>query len=445
MAVRWHKRYLPRGLYGQAALIVLGPALAFLLVFSVVLAQRHFEAVTEQLSDAMALELAHVRSVVNASADRAEGLDRVAALAQALEIRLAFTEPPAGGYGPARRNLNDISGLTIISRLPEALPGVRFIDLAGDTQSVKVVMSTDHGDLAAQFARRRIAPKNPQKLLNPIMLAGVLLVAITYLFMRRQLRPIRQLAKAADAFGKGQLLPYRPQGAAEVRAAGSAFLAMRNRIERHIEQRTLMLSGVSHDLRTPLTRMRLQLSMLEPGPEIEALQRDIDEMRAMLDAFLDFARLDMTEALATTDVVALARAVAADAVRGGQAVEFQSEQAEGSSPVAPVRALALRRALANLLANARRYASRCRMSVVAGPASLRFVVEDDGPGIPPERREEALRPFTRLEAARNQDRGSGVGLGLAIAMDVARSHGGTLRLGESADLGGLRAEIVLAR
>lgn len=445
MAVRWHKRYLPRGLYGQAALIVLGPALAFLLVFSVVLAQRHFEAVSEQLSDAMALELAHVRDLVAQSPDRVEALARAAPLASALEIELAFVEPPEGGYGPHRRHLHDISGLTIIGRLPEALPGVRFIDLAGDTQRVTVVLSTDHGDLAAQFARRRIAPKNPQKLLNPIMLAGMLLVAITYLFMRRQLRPIRRLAKAADAFGRGQSLPYRPQGAAEVRAAGSAFLAMRNRIERHIEQRTLMLSGVSHDLRTPLTRMRLQLSMLDPAPEIEAMQRDLDEMEAMLDAFLDFARTDMTEALARTDVVALAEGVVADAVRAGQAVEFRGEQTVGVSPVAPVRALALRRALANLVANARRYASRCRVSVALAPSSLRFIVEDDGPGIPPERREEAMRPFTRLEASRNQDRGGGVGLGLAIAMDVARSHGGTLRLGESDDLGGLRAEIVLAR
>jgi len=445
MAVGWHKRYIPRGLYGQAALIVLGPALIFLLVFSFVLAQRHFEAVSEQLTDAVAMELGHLLELVDESPGQEEALDRVARMARALELELSFAETPAGGYGPDRRKLFDISGITVVEEMREALPYIRHIDLTQGEERVEIVIGTAHGDLAVEFSRRRIAPKNPQKLLNPIMLAGALLVITTYLFMRRQLRPIRRLAKAADAFGKGQSLPFRPQGAAEVRAAGNAFLAMRARIERYIEQRTLMLSGVSHDLRTPLTRIRLELSMLETRPEVAAIERDLREMEDMLDAFLDFARSDTLDDLSETDPVALARDLFDDAQRTGHAVELHVRGDGAEAVTLPLRRLAVRRALANLLSNARRYGNRVRLCVEISPAHVRFAVEDDGPGIPAERRDEALRPFTRLEEARNQDRGGGVGLGLAIAMDVARSHGGTLRLGQSGDLGGLKAEIILAR
>lgn len=444
MKFRLHKRYLPRGLYGRAALILIVPVIVVLIVFSVAFIQRHFEAVSEQLTLGMGLELGLVLETVAGSPDRATAEARIAPLARALEIDLRFADPGRPG-GEDRRDLFDISGITVISEMRQNISGIRHIDLALPGERAEIVMTTPLGDLVAEFSRRRVATKNPQRLLLPVVIASVLMTLVTFVFMRNQLRPIRRLAKAADAFGKGQSVPYRPTGAIEVRAAGNAFLAMRARIERQIEQRTLMLSGVSHDLRTPLTRIRLELSMLEPGPEIEAIARDLREMEAMLDAFLDFARSDTLEELAPTDPVALARSVAEDAHRAGQDVIFHATGEGAGAVELPLRRLALRRALANLLSNARRYGGRCRLGVEIGPANVRFIVEDDGPGIPPGRREEALRPFTRLEEARNQDRGGGVGLGLAIAMDIARSHGGTLRLGQSDDLGGLKAEMILAR
>ena len=236
-------------------------------------------------------------------------------------------------------------------------------------------------------------------------------------------------------------MPYTPAGAAEVRAAGTAFVDMRNRIERQIETRTLMLSGVSHDLRTPLTRMRLALSMLEDEDRIP-LERDVDDMQQMIDAFLSFAKGDSEGEPQKVDPIALARTIVEDAQRGGQPVKLAEVEGEG---LVTLRPPAMRRALDNLITNAVRYGQRAEVSVRLSDKSLRFRVEDAGPGIPEDQRAAAQRPFVRLDPARNQNTGSGVGLGLAIATDIARSHGGVLRLGRSEKLGGLRADIVIAR
>ena len=237
-------------------------------------------------------------------------------------------------------------------------------------------------------------------------------------------------------------MPYKPSGASEVRSAGNAFLDMRSRIERQIEQRTMMLSGVSHDLRTPLTRLKLGLAMIESGPEVEDLTRDVEEMERLLNEFLSFARSDALDDLIEVDSEELVRDVIEKSGRGGGAVSIGTIEGQG---VAMLRPVAVTRALDNLVGNALRYGTRAVVSLHVAPRFLRISVEDDGPGIPENLREEALKPFSRLDASRNQNRGSGVGLGLAIASDIARRHGGTLRLEESADMGGLRAVVILPR
>jgi two-component system osmolarity sensor histidine kinase EnvZ len=272
---------------------------------------------------------------------------------------------------------------------------------------------------------------------------GVLLSVIAYIYLRNQLRPITRMAVAAEEFGKGRIVPYTPSGATEVRAAGRAFVEMRGRIDRQTQSRTMMLSGVSHDLRTPLTRLRLSLSMLDDD-EAAPMLRDVEEMQHLLDSFLDFVRDEAEDARVQADAVALVSAAVEDARRAGRDVTLDLQTTE-EEPVMRLRPMALRRALDNLLGNATRYGTRAVVSVRITPKAVTIAVEDDGPGIPPEAREQAVRPFVRLDPARNQDRGSGVGLGLAIVADVARAHGGTLRLGESARLGGLRAEIRIAR
>ena len=255
------------------------------------------------------------------------------------------------------------------------------------------------------------------------------------------MRPITRLARAAEAFGRGRHLDYRPAGAVEVRAAGNAFLDMRARIERQIDQRTLMLSGVSHDLRTPLTRLKLGLSMLD-DEDREAMEQDVTDMERLIDEFLDFARGASEGEAKPVDPVALVAQIVEDMRRAERDVTLYLAEGEGT---VALRSAGIRRAVENLVNNAVRYGTRAEVSVLLTDKSLRIRVEDDGPGIPKERREEAVKPFVRLDTARNQNLGSGVGLGLSIATDIARAHGGMLRLGESERLGGLRAELVIGR
>jgi two-component system osmolarity sensor histidine kinase EnvZ len=265
------------------------------------------------------------------------------------------------------------------------------------------------------------------------------------LFLRNQVRPIRELAAAAEAFGKGRSVRFRPAGAEEVRRAGAAFLSMRQRIERQLEQRTRMLSGVSHDLRTPLTRMKLALAVAEDTPEKAELVHDVNEMERMIEGFLAFARGEAGEEAAEADPVELAEEIGVEVRRGGREIAVASVSDTPEDRQIVIRRTAVKRALQNLVDNALAHGERVALSVRLLAKSVEFAVEDDGPGIPEAERENALRPFVRLDEARNQNRGGGVGLGLSIAVDIARSHGGALELGRSERLGGLRAVLRLPR
>ena len=433
------KQALPRGLYGRAALILIVPIVTLQLVVSVGFLQRHFEGVTGQLTSALGHDLRLVGDTLSEAGPQA-----AADIAGRLDMGVIAREAPDWvGETQARRRWYDYSGREVIATLNAMEPDIGWIDLAANDRRVFLSLEGPDAPLVLEIDRRRVSASNPHQLFVLMIFTGILMTAVAYLFLRNQLRPIRRLARAAEAFGKGRMEPYKPAGALEVRAAGRAFLDMRARIERAIEQRTMMLSGVSHDLRTPLTRMKLALSMLEDAPEAADLMRDVTEMEALLTTFLDFARSDALDDPEPVDLLALAREAGGDAARLGR-----GEVAlvlPGKAPVVALRPQAVRRALGNLLSNALRYGTQARLSLAIMDRSVRFTIEDDGPGIAPEDRAEAVRPFARLDQARNQDRGSGVGLGLAIANDIARGHGGTMRLSDSEDLGGLRVDLVLAR
>ena len=439
---------MPRGLYGRAALILVLPIAVMQLVIAVVFIQRHFEDVTRQMTDNLVLDLKLVLAQVDAGRDAAAALTDTAGLQDALNMTVALENRPDGAQGKLlargfRRFPYDLSGRTVIRRLKARMPAVTAVDLSRSIREVDLVIGSRHGPVLMTFDRRRVSASNPHQLLVLMLLTGVVMTGVAFLYLRNQLRPITRLAAAADAFGKGRIEPYQAGGAIEVRAAGNAFLDMRNRIERQTLQRIQMLSGVSHDLRTPLTRLRLGLSLQEPTQEIEEMVRDVADMEALVTAFLDFARSDTLDDPEEVDPAVLAsEAVEQGARGGGQVTLFE---VSGQIETLVLRPLAIRRALANLIGNALRYGNRAEVSLTVSERMVRFTVEDDGPGIPQDQRDEALRPFIRLDAARNQNRGSGVGLGLSIAADIARSHGGTLRLGESVRLGGLKADIVLAR
>jgi two-component system osmolarity sensor histidine kinase EnvZ len=427
MFFQWLKQYLPRSLYGRAALIMLLPVVVLQLVVIVVFTQRHFEDVTLQMSNTVARELKLVL------------LDDPDIARQVLQIKVNDVEM-AALEAPNQRPWYDFSGIVITRRLTELMPQIKVVDLSAD-KVVRLVVETPNQAKEISFDRRRISADNPHQLFVNMLFFGVLFTFIAMIYLRNQLRPIKRLAVAAEGFGRGRHIAFSPTGASEVRAAGTAFLDMRNRIERQIETRTLMLSGVSHDLRTPLTRMRLALSMLE-DTEREALERDVDEMQEMIDAFLDFTKGGQGAPPEPVIVSDWIHQLVEDAARAGLNVSLVHCEGEGT---ALLQLGAMRRALDNLIGNAVRYGGKAEISMDLTEKSLRLRVEDDGPGIPESQRAEAQRPFTRLDPSRNQDKGGSVGLGLAIATDIARAHGGVLRLGESTRLGGLRADIVIAR
>ena len=431
---------MPRGLYGRAALILIVPIVTIQLVVSITFIQRHFEKVTHQLTLGVVAELLLVQSEIDARPDFASARARLAELSEALKITARFSALPLSVQGD-KREFYDLSGRVVIATLREEIHNLGPVDLISDGD-VNFRLPTHWGDLAFSIDRSRFSASNPHQLLVLMIVASVLLTIIAFLFLSNQLRPIKLLSEAADAFGKGRVIPYSPRGAFEVRAAGNAFLEMRSRIERQIEQRTLMLSGVSHDLCTPLTRLRLGLSMLPEDEETKALLRDVADMERLVDEFLSFARGDATEDSVEVDIDQIVLNIVENAVRIGECVVMRGTA--GGIRVR-LRPQALMRALENLVGNALRYGSQAVIDIVVSDKSLCFIVEDDGPGIPEHQWEEALVPFVRLDEARDPNRGGGVGLGLSIAADIARSHGGMLRLGKSKTFGGLRAELVIAR
>ncbi|MDU9006873.1 ATP-binding protein [Sedimentitalea todarodis] len=439
MFFRWLKQYMPRSLYGRAALILILPVVSVQLVVSVAFIQRHLEDVTSQMSSTLVRELDVIVSEAAAAKTADAALELMRPYLSAFEMDVKFVAPadvPDQDYIRWYDYSARVVRQTVRDSMPDLLAAVFH-----DNRSIQLYFQSEFGPARISFSRRSVTAAAPHQLIVTMVFFGALMTIIAFVYMRNQLRPITRLANAAQAFGRGRTVPYSPTGAIEVRAAGGAFLDMRSRIERQIEQRTLMLSGVSHDLRTPLTRLKLGLSMIDEE-EAEPLLRDVDEMQRLLDAFLDFSRGVAEGEPEATDPHALVQLIAEDAQRAGAPVRLGEMSGEGTVMMRP---MAIRRAVENLIGNAVRYGTCAQISVTLSEKSLRIRVEDDGPGIPADQRAESIRPFSRLDPSRNQNKGSGVGLGLAIVADVARAHGGMLRLGESDTLGGLSADIVIAR
>ncbi|MYH56597.1 MAG: HAMP domain-containing protein [Boseongicola sp. SB0675_bin_26] len=438
MIARLLKYWMPRTFYGRSTLILLVPVTVIMVVVTVVFIQRLYEGVTEQMTVGVAHEIKLILGRIDVDSPDTDS---------AFEAALEVAKPLGIGISPGavppltRRDWFDLSGKTVIATLDREIEQLLGVDLVGLHGFARLSVGTGAGPAELIVSRRRLNARNPHQFLVLIGFTALLMSAIALLYMRNQIRPIRRLARAAEAFGKGRVVPYEPSGATEVRLAGKAFLDMRGRIERQIEQRTLMLSGVSHDLRTPLTRMKLGLSLMDDSSEAEAMRRDVQDMEGMLEAFLSFARGDVLETPEQIDPLEFVRKLT-NRIARSEPVVLGALEGEGR---AMLRRAALQRALENLIVNAVRYGGQAKVSAQAANDRIRFVVEDSGPGIPEDLREFVLKPFIRLDSARNQDGGLGVGLGLSIAADVARQHGGTLLLGESADLGGLKAEISIPR
>lgn len=392
----------------------------------------HWARVTSNLSDSVAADVAVATQLF-----REDPTDETAKKLDVLlrpEMELSVVLRPADVLPTATRN-SFFSNLdkTLRRSLTEAVDLPFWFDTTRYPNHIDIRVQVDEGVLRFIAARERVFAPTGYVFIFWLITTTVVSSLISILFIRRQSDPIRELAAAAAAFGKGQdISGFKPRGASEVRMAGQSFLKMRRRLRRHIEQRTLMLAGVSHDLRTPLTRLKLQLAMQEDSEDTRAARKDVDEMEAMLTGYLDFARGMGSEKPQTVQLAAFI----SDIVQGREIAIAPFEDTAVS-----IRPLMLKRCLENLISNAVKYGNICNLTVESAPGFLLISVADDGPGIPESQRQAVFKAFQRLDEARNQNI-EGVGLGLSISQDIAQLHGGTILL-EDSNLGGLKATLRL--
>ena len=431
------KRLLPRTMFGRSLLIVIMPLVMLQAIATWIFYDRHWAAVSWRLSTGVAGDIALlIEAIQLAHSDPA--IAQLLGNAAVADLDVTFSRgetlpvPPTSG------------GTLIEEQLVQAMQGrVNLpyrLDALGDPRGIEIKVQLRDGVLTVDVPRNRLHSSTTYIFVMWMVGSSLVLLAVATIFLRNQVKSLRRLAAAADGFGKGHEVPFfKVEGAVEVRQAAIAFIKMRDRIQRQIRQRTQMLAGVSHDLRTPLTRMKLALELLRDDPAAEELKSDVVEMERMIHDYLDFARGEGTETPVETDVSLLLEDVAAAVRREGASLSLSVPP----EYVMPVRPNALRRCLGNLIGNACRHSNHVWLTGVAITDGIDILVDDDGPGIRPSDRDRAFRAFVRLDPSRNPSTG-GVGLGLTIARDVARSHGGEITL-ESSPQGGLRARVHLPR
>jgi two-component system, OmpR family, osmolarity sensor histidine kinase EnvZ len=434
--LHWLGTFLPKGLYARSLIIIIAPMVLLQSVIAYAFMERHWQLVTRRLSAAVTADIAALVEIYESYPQDRDitTLARIASDRLQLDVDiLRDADLPPPGPKPFFSILDE----ALSDQLRRQIDRPYWMDTVGRSNFIEIRVKVGNDVMRVLARRSQAYASNSHIFLVWMGASSIVLIGVAILFLRNQIRPILRLAEAAESFGKGREIEFRPRGAREVRQAGHAFIEMKRRIERTMEQRTTMLNGVSHDLRTILTRFKLSLALLRQTPEVEDLKRDVDEMSRMLEGYLAFARGDAGEHAVTTDLRNLLAEMQADAERQGHATSLDIV----GDPMVTVRPDGFRRLLFNLVSNAARHGDAIAISANHETRWLVVHVDDDGPGIPSDLREEVFKPFVRLDEARNQDEG-GSGLGLAIARDIARSHGGDVTLSES-PLGGLRASVRL--
>ena len=431
------KRILPRTLFGRSLLIIVSPLILLQIISTHIFYDRHWDTITRRLANAIVGDIAMVmermreektpaqRAILFKNAHRLFGLQ--------ITIEPGMIAPNA--QAPASARIDGFLSNSLRQRIGRPFR----IDTSSFKERVVIDIQLTDAVMKIVAPGDRLFSSTTYIFIMWMVGSSLILFAVASIFMRNQIRPIRRLAQAVDNFGKGRAVEedFRSGGALEVRQAAAAFNLMRERIHRQIRQRTDMLSGVSHDLRTPLTRMKLQLAMFDGGPEIDELKADVAEMEKMIEGYLTFARGEGDEPTSETDLSLLVEDVVSRWKRNGAAIDAHVE----GRLRAWIRPNAVRRCLDNLIANANRYADHIWLRAGKRGEVTEIVIDDDGPGIPEDAREDVFRPFHRLDESRNPETG-GSGLGLAIARDIARAHGGDIVL-EASPHGGLRARVRL--
>lgn len=431
------KKILPRTLMGRSLMILIVPVLLIQIIATYIFFDRHWSKMTGRLAYAVAGEISILADQVEAEEDTPR-IDSIAGYAaRALDLLVSFEAGKDLDGETTKAARRSIMAATLARALDSQLRRPYAIDVDVHEKWINVSAQLQNGLLHVSLPQRRLFSSSGYIFLLWMIGVSVVLLSIAILFMRNQIRPIRRLAVAAERFGRGLDVPatFKPEGAYEVRQAARAFIEMHERIRRQIQQRTTMLAGVSHDLRTPLTRMKLQVAMLDDNPDADALKSDIADMERMIDAYLDFARGAGEEAVVHTDLREVLERVALSLRRQGTDVDLTMEDGLSLS----LRPVAFERCMNNLAGNARKYAKAVWIGAHGKDGTVRITIDDNGPGVPESKYEEVFRPFVRGEPSRNPSTG-GVGLGLPIAQDIVHGHGGRIWL-EKSPRGGLRVVV----
>ncbi len=433
---RFLERHLPTGLYSRSLIIVIAPIVLLQTIMAGIILDRHWDNVTKVLGRSLAREIGLITDLYDRSSKSEAAIKDIELVANkrlklGLEIIRGDVLP-----APIDRTLYSLVDAKMTQYLERETGRPFWINSTAQDGQVEIRVEVEKGLIfRIRTAEDRAYAANTGVLLLAMLMSSLILLIIAVVFLRKQIAPIVELANAAKSFGMGrEVVDFRPRGATEVREAGLAFVDMKSRIARHVEQRTAMLAGVSHDLRTILTRFKLELAFLGDGPKIKPLKEDVEEMQRMLEAYLAFVRGDGGEKSEDVNLAQMFSSVASAVSRGKSHVALDVQDVNVS-----IKPNAFRRLISNLLGNAVRYANNVKVKGGVENRLLTILVDDDGPGIPTENREDAFRPFVRLDNARNLDE-TGTGLGLAIALDIAHAHGGEIKLDES-PAGGLRAVV----
>jgi two-component system osmolarity sensor histidine kinase EnvZ len=429
---------MPKGLYARALIIIIAPIVLLQCVVAFTFMERHWQAVTRRLVEATVRDMAALNDLY----EDYKNDDEYGQLIELARDRLKLwfqVLPPGDLPREVQRPFFNLLDGALTRELRAQIRQPFWIDTVGNSDQVEVRIRRDKNVLRFVARRSQTYASNSHIFLVWMVGTSVVLLCVAILFLRNQIRPILRLAEAADAFGKGRPTPanFTPRGAREVRQAAQAFIEMRDRIKSHVDQRTTMLAGISHDLRTILTRYKLQVALLGDVPEAKAMNADVDEMWHMLEDYLAFTRGDGGEEAAPTNLRELLEEIYEEAQIYGVPIELKLRRRR-KDLVLPLKRQAFKRAITNLISNAARYGTQIVIRAATERGFLRVEVDDNGPGIPVSERENVFRPFYRLDHARHATGSSG--LGLAIARDIAGGHGGNVILGESS-MGGLRAVI----
>lgn len=431
-------QWLPATLMGRTALIIIVPLILVQVISTFIFYDNHWETMSRRLAQGLAGDISHVRVYMrdNPTAEDFEWIRTVAR--QTMLLTISF-EPGAALPPDQAINADGPFPDVLTRELWREMKRPFTIDFDTSDGEIEIDMQLPDGVLHVLAPRKRLFSSTTYVFVLWMVGSSLVLFGVAALFLNNQVRAVRRLARVADRFGKGQDVPnYKPEGAKEVRQAAHAFTVMRNRIQRQIDQRTEMLAGVSHDLRTPLTRMKLQVEMLDGAAEddIAHIKTDLDEMERMLNGYLAFARGEETEAAEKVLITDVIQDLQKQFERSGATIGLDIE---GLDEPVTLRPTTFKRCLSNLISNAARYGKRIEIVARRSSTHLEISVDDDGPGIPADQREDVFRAFYRMEQSRNPETG-GVGLGMTIARDIARSLGGDIILSES-PLKGLRAMV----